>query len=482
MAPAQFNEFLRSMQRTFEDGISKGFVRGTDEIAGNLAFLSGLNGGSELWKGEQGANRLSQINSSIQQATNLESTTDILIYRGAQNVLEGYTDNDWKKLLDVDNDGVEDIIKGRGSSEYVNPMLLINRGLTPELFNESMKMFNTADRGDYASVLERMNKGFNLDYTQSAQLYKSWTQNKDTPGYFDSKEFKRELEKYSGKPPENNSTELTMLSSVADTKKYTYDIGQWHLDQKMPLIADELKKAWQEAYGKGTTRDPDAGKHANPYPPPAPPEKPATPGSGSSRQAPKPIWMSLDTSGMPPSEAFKVWQQEYDDASKSGDWDRINNATRNLEFSRKAMLDLQHSEDPFYRETRELGMNAKAQADVIQKAKSTRYLFSEHLGDNFNPLKLSTYGKSERQQMTAINKTIEDAAKSGDPVQFNAAKEVAEFLSRYGKDEKTGKPYNEANTFNSLSEFSGDIIKMLSALRSLIEIIDSTEVTVYRED
>jgi hypothetical protein len=109
------------------------------------------------------------------------------------------------------------------------------------------------------------------------------------------------------------------------------------------------------------------------------------------------------------------------------------------------------------------------QADIIRKAKdATSHLFSENFGDKFNPFNLLT-GNNERPQMTAINKTIEDAAKSGNPVQFNAAKEAQEILSRYGKDEKTGKPYNEANTFNSLAEFSGDIIKMLEGLRNFIK-------------
>jgi hypothetical protein len=277
MAPAQFNECLRSMQRTFEAGISKGCVRGADEIAGNLSFLSVLNGGSELWKGEQGANRLAQINSSIAQATKLESTSDVLVYRAAQNVLKGYTEDDWTKLLDVDKDGIRDIIKGSGSSEHLNPLLLIERGLTPELFNESMKMFDEAEMGDYGSIIARMNKTFGLDNTQSTQLYRNWIQHKDTPGYFDSKEFAQELEKYREKPPENNSTELTMLEEVGDIKKYTYEIGQWHLDQKMPLIAEELKNAWEEAYGKGGTTDTEPGKHLNPYQPPEPPDPPNPP-------------------------------------------------------------------------------------------------------------------------------------------------------------------------------------------------------------
>jgi hypothetical protein len=469
MAPAQFNEFLRSMQRTFEDGISKGFVRGADEIAGNLSFLANLNGGSELWKGEQGANRLSQMNSSVEQTTNLASTTDILAYRGAQNVLGEYTADDlnWKKLLDVDNDGSEDIIRGQGSSEYINAMMVLERGLTPQLFNEQMKMFNTAEKGDYASMIERMRQAYGLNYTQSAQLYKGWEQNKNTPGYFDSEAFAQELEKYSEKPPENNSTESTMLSYVNDIKKYTYEIGQWHLDQKMPGITDALRKVWEEAKKYGNTNDPGPGQPANPFPPK------------------EPDWKSIDTSNMSHAESVETWQREYDDAINSGDRERITNAERKLREAKgpRVVPDPQDTRNPsglqavvdqansVEREMRTRDM----QEDVIRGTKdATKYLFSEGIFG---------FGK-ENSQMVSINKTVENAAKSGDPTQFDAAKEFSDIISRYGKENGffDNKKYDDNNTFNSLAEFSGDITKMLGALRSLIERIDGVEVNVSQEN
>jgi hypothetical protein len=118
MAAGQYNEFLRSMQRIFEDGISKGFVKGSKEIAGNLTFLADLNGRSELWKGEQGEKRLSQMNAGLESATGMSSATDILAFRGAKNVLAGMSDNDWKKLVgDSNKDGIADVRRGKGQPE-----------------------------------------------------------------------------------------------------------------------------------------------------------------------------------------------------------------------------------------------------------------------------------------------------------------------------------------------------------------------------
>ena len=80
--------------------------------------------------------------------------------------------------------------------------------------------------------------------------------------------------------------------------------------------------------------------------------------------------------------------------------------------------------------------------------------------------------------MESINKTVSSALISGDYAQFDAAKEFSEIIGRYGKDDKTGGAYNEANTFNALAEFNGDMLGMLNALRNLIERIDGVQVEV----
>jgi hypothetical protein len=87
MGKGQFDEFLTPMQRIMEDGIEKGFVRGADEIAGNMAMLSKLSGGNALWTGEQGAKRLGQMNESMYNATDLRTIEDTLSFAAAGRLL-----------------------------------------------------------------------------------------------------------------------------------------------------------------------------------------------------------------------------------------------------------------------------------------------------------------------------------------------------------------------------------------------------------
>jgi hypothetical protein len=288
MAPAQFNEFLRAMQRTFEDGISKGFVRGADEIAGNLSFLSNLNGGSELWKGEQGANRLSQMNTGLAATTALGSASDILSFQGAQNLLKqwdnaGMTLDDegrpvsvanenWRKIGDLDpkKEGLE----LRRGYDYIDAMAILERGLTPELFHSQMQMIEGVEGpGNRTGAVEQMKNIYGLNYTGGAALYQSYQDklktfngDKEADEYFSGGEWEKIIEGFKNNPEYNNSTELTMFSHVADIKKYTYEIGQWHLDKKMPEMTDALKEAWREARDKNVTRDPNAGEHGDPFP------------------------------------------------------------------------------------------------------------------------------------------------------------------------------------------------------------------------
>jgi hypothetical protein len=87
MGKGQFDEFLTSMQRIMEDGIEKGFVRGADEIAGNMSMLSKLSGGNALWTGEQGAKRLGQMNEAMYNATNLRTIEDTISFSTINKIL-----------------------------------------------------------------------------------------------------------------------------------------------------------------------------------------------------------------------------------------------------------------------------------------------------------------------------------------------------------------------------------------------------------
>jgi hypothetical protein len=211
----------------------------------------------------------------------------------------------------------------------------------------------------------------------------------------------------------------------------------------MDTLQDALVTAFKGA--GDNTSDTAPGQHANPYSPPAPPAPPNPP--------PEPP----NKSPFPPEPTVEQNRADFEKALR-------NDVAGDEGDARRRYY------DSVEREMRSRDM----QEDIIGKTKgATKYLFSEWTSDKFNPLDPSTYfGKNERSIMSAINKTIEDAAKSGDPVQFNSAKELQEGLSRYGIDEKTGKKYNEENTFNVLAEFKDNIIKMLDKFK---EVSDSLE-------
>jgi hypothetical protein len=474
MAPAQFNEFLRSMQRTFEDGISKGFVRGADEIAGNLSFLSNLNDGSELWNGEQGANRLSQMNTGLAATTALGSASDILSFRGAQNLLKQWdnagmtfdsegnpvsvADKNWRAIGNLDPkkkaDGTDPLELRRGY-DYIDAMAILERGLTPELFHSQMQMIEGVENSENRTgVVEQMKNIYGLNYTGSAALYQSYQDKLKTfngnkaeaDKYFSGGEWKEIIEGIKNNPDNNNSTELTMFSHVANIKTYTHDIGQWHLDQKMPLLADKLKEAWEEAYAKGKTNDPKEGQHSGQhnslFPLKEPENQPYGPSGPPLGYEPEPFNYETATPNQMREEAVKLQAQGNAGLARSYE-DEANN--------REELL------------IRDINVATRG---------ATRYLFSEW-----------AFGRgNERSQMTAINETVGGALASGDYAQFDAAKEFSDIISRYGTSDKAGKPYDDANTFNSLADFNGDMLRMLNALRSLIEKIDDVEVNISRED
>ncbi|MDR2193466.1 MAG: hypothetical protein LBP19_03230 [Treponema sp.] len=238
MNPAQFNEYLRATQNTFEDGISKGFVRGAGEIAGTFSFLSDLGGGSELWKGEQGANRLSQMNAGLAATTGLSSVSDILSFRGAQNVLKqwdakGDAEAGWETIGDLDpkKEGLEI----RRGYDYIDSMIMLERGLRPELFHAQMQMLeNTEGPGNREGAVEQMKNIYGLNYTGSAALYQMYQDKRDDLArnggdineYFSNGKWAEELERFKANPDYIASTELDMFKDVADIRKYTQQIGQ----------------------------------------------------------------------------------------------------------------------------------------------------------------------------------------------------------------------------------------------------------------
>jgi hypothetical protein len=216
MSTGQHNEYLRAIQRTLEDGIKKGFVQSSDQVVENLTMLANMAGNDPTWQGENGAKRLSDMNAGLENATGLQTTSDIVAFRAAREIAE-------------QRHGGEPV-------SYVEAMKVMEEGLTPEMFSKYMSLTSSAEGGGYEGIVERMRQTFGMNYINADKLYQSWKINPNMNN--------AELEEYKKKPlPDARSPELEAAQLTARTANITVQTGQFHFDNQLPKYREELGKA-----------------------------------------------------------------------------------------------------------------------------------------------------------------------------------------------------------------------------------------------
>lgn len=85
----QYGEFLDGLQSVIETGISKGYVKSTKEVSDTMVMFNKLSDSSPFWQGQQGFQRLNQINNGLASATNLSNTSQTLVFRAFQELSGG---------------------------------------------------------------------------------------------------------------------------------------------------------------------------------------------------------------------------------------------------------------------------------------------------------------------------------------------------------------------------------------------------------
>jgi hypothetical protein len=213
MRTGQASEFFRSMQRIMEDGISRGFVRSSDQVARNLTMLAKMTGNNPLWQGERGAQRLSEMNAGIEQATGLQSSSDIVAFRAAMNIAR----------------------EGNEDAHWVHAMKVMERGFTPELFNEFMSLTsNIEGAGNKGGIISRMVQTFGLSYTNAYKLFRGWNPNMSTDS------LNALVEQHRDNPlPDPSSPELSAAITTQEIIAEKMRIGKVYWDENVPGILNE---------------------------------------------------------------------------------------------------------------------------------------------------------------------------------------------------------------------------------------------------
>ena len=161
MEKGQYQEYLSATLRIFEEGLSRGVVKGFGEITRTQNALATIG---TAWKGELGAQRYSQMNDAVKDAGNLDSDFDIVMYRAAQNTIaeekaNGPKGKEWGKYKDLE------------STSYVDVRKTLEAGLTPELLGNALKMADTMGGGSRTETLRLIMGMLHLNMTGAEQLY-----------------------------------------------------------------------------------------------------------------------------------------------------------------------------------------------------------------------------------------------------------------------------------------------------------------------
>jgi hypothetical protein len=429
MKEGQYGEYLRAMQRVMEEGISKGFSKSAKEIAGDLTFIQGLGGGSELWKGERGQQRLSEMNAGLAGTTGLQSTTDIVAFRAAQNVLkkweeQGIADKKWAEMVGTDKDG-NPLVQQSGS--YHDPLIMLERGLTSDLLNELMMMTGKIEEGSRDEIINRLMQTFNIDNYKGAVISDQWKKITNNGEDLTSSEDTQALiDKYTKAPPPPDNDEFGVAKNIEEIKNLWTNAGMLKWDENFPkAILDELEKARQGLPG-------------------APKETP------------------ID---MSPTDAVKFWEQEYDEAEISGDSNRMAHAHLNLLRAREiamnpGLADVLDKDKRDYQD---------AEARSIVRTQTGR-MFDENIGS-----------REDKEGHRKSNSMFDVALSSEDSGERDAAIEFSRMLGSIN-NKKLLEVYNKNDKWNELGS-ANDIYGMISILQGILDATkDNGNINIIYEE
>jgi len=186
MEKGQLSEFLRGMQSVMEEGISKGFVYGADEVARNMSFFSKLTGNNAMWSGENAARKISGINSSIENSTNLDSVAAVMNFQVAQSLI-GKTKEGFDAYMKTFDIGKKDDGLSLYTGTPLDVFMAMEKGLSTKTVGVTMdalsKQFNIGYgkdgtlTGDVLSAATMLSQMWGLNNTGAVQMMKTWAVN-----------------------------------------------------------------------------------------------------------------------------------------------------------------------------------------------------------------------------------------------------------------------------------------------------------------
>jgi hypothetical protein len=244
MGEGQLNEFMQSMQSIMEDGISKGFERSSQDVAGNMALLYHLSGKSALWQGENAAMRLGTMNSAIAASTSLSTTGDMLTFSAARRLAASEKGKELMEKAGLNWTGNADL----------DAQQIMEMGFNPALFKEQMNLVNSYFGGNNYAKTRLFMQMFGVNNIGAAQMLKFG--NGELEGKTEQ-EIKAIMEPYKNRPGIENydyrTASAVYSNAVNDMKAQLIDLAKDYFNNELKLLGDMKGEVARMLISRGVT-------------------------------------------------------------------------------------------------------------------------------------------------------------------------------------------------------------------------------------
>ena len=219
----QFPEFLSNLQRVIEDGISKGYIKSTKEVATDLAIFSTLGQGNAFFEGEYGARTYAQMSNGLANSTNLNSTSSFLVFRAAQDTIDAI--GVANALNTNDKGGVLNSIKDTGAS-WLNTMAYIEYGpMNSDFLKNLSNQVNLTYGNDTASKVLTYKEAFGLNYQGAIRMYNLMDELSKTENAGQIEKIKSQMDEVTS-TPEFKSAETALADSMSKLDKTLHNLSK----------------------------------------------------------------------------------------------------------------------------------------------------------------------------------------------------------------------------------------------------------------
>ena len=212
MNEARLQEFMNSTLSIFEEGLSKGIVRGFDDIIKTQAWMAEAG---EEFRGQAGLNIYQRMAGGVAGATALQTEQDALMFQAASKVVGRMTTGERKEA------GLE--------PGWWGVMQYMERGLTPELFEQGREdiLARTASR---EGALQQMSMMFAGGGHELAVKLMEMTSGKA-------------YEEITGKeaPVTIGTDEMNLLKAGLNIQRLIRKLGRGLLPKKVGLVGNVSK-------------------------------------------------------------------------------------------------------------------------------------------------------------------------------------------------------------------------------------------------